>query len=214
MGIHRMGPPADLICALQAQTGLQDFIETGTYRGDTAAWAAEHFARVTTIELSPEFHAAAVTRFQSQPKVRALQGYSAAVLREVVPALSGPALFWLDAHWSGLDTAGRDSECPLLEEIELINAADSAAPHCILVDDARLFCAPPHRPHRAEQWPDLAATVNALRDGGRRYVALWQDVFVAVPEVARSFVIGWLQDEATAQREAEPNKSWWGKIRG
>src|SRR3954463_9288549 len=198
MGLYRMGPPEELILGLKTRLELQDFLETGTYRGDTAAWAAKHFPHVVTIELSPEFHGQAVERFRAQLNVRALNGNSAAVLRNVVPALTGSALFWLDAHWSGLDTAGRDAECPLLEEIGIINAARPT--HTVLVDDARLFCAPPPRPHRAEQWPDLATTVNALVAGQRRHVVLFDDVFVAVPHAEREFLTAWLQDQATAAR--------------
>jgi hypothetical protein len=206
-----MGPPEALILALQKRLGFGDFIETGTYRGDTAAWASAHFPRVATIELSPVFHAAAQARFRAQPAVRALQGESSAVLGEVVPALTGPALFWLDAHWSGLDTAGREIECPLLAEVTLINAAPLV--HTVLVDDARLFCIPPPRPHRAELWPDLAATVAALEAGGRRYVALWDDVFVAVPVAEREFLASGLQDLATAERNQGRLTRWWRKLR-
>ena len=206
-----MGPPEDLILALQQRLALGDFVESGTYRGDTAAWAAAHFARVTTIELSPAYCAAAQTRFRDQPGVRVLGGDSGAVLAAVIPALAGPALFWLDAHWSGLDTAGRETECPLLAEIALINAAPLT--HTLLVDDARLFCAPPPRPHRAEQWPDLAATVSVLGAGGARHVVLCDDVFVAVPAGEREFLTAWLQDEAAAVRPAGRLAQWWGKIR-
>lgn len=204
-----MGPPTDVILALQSRMRLEEFVETGTYRGETTAWAAEHFGRITTIELSPKFHAAAVERFRATPAVRVLNGTSAAVLREVVPALGGPAVFWLDAHWSGLDTAGRETECPLLEEIAIINAAPRE--HALLVDDARLFCAPPPRPHRAAEWPDLVSTVAALADGGRRYVALFQDVFIAVPNAQRDFLAGWLADFATAARDAEVRREKWWK---
>jgi hypothetical protein len=206
-----MGPPEALIMALQQRLGLGDFVETGTYRGDTAAWAAGHFPRVTTIELSPAYCAAAQTRFHDQPNVRVLGGDSSTVLREVVPALAGPALFWLDAHWSGLDTAGQEAECPLLAEIALINAAP--LPHVLLVDDARLFCAPPPHPHRAAQWPDLAATVSVLGAGGARHVVLWQDVFVAVPAAARELLNAWLQQEAGVARPAGRLAKWWEKIR-
>ncbi len=211
MGLHRMGPPETLVLALQRRLGLDDFIETGTYRGETAAWAAEHFARVTTVELFPELHTAAQVRFRAKPGVRALGGDSPAVLREIVPALAGAALFWLDAHWSGLGTAGREAECPLLEEITLINAVSRT--HTVLVDDARLFCAPPPRPHRAGHWPDLAATVSALGDRGRRHVVLFQDVFVAVPAGERDFLNAWLQDEAAAARPAGRLAQWWRKVR-
>jgi hypothetical protein len=210
MGIHRMGPPIDLILALQQRLGIHDFVETGTYSGDTAEWAAKHFARVATIELSPDFHAAAVKRFGAQPRVRALMGNSAAVLREVVPGLAGPTIFWLDAHWSGLNTAGREAECPLLEELAIVNAAPLT--HTVLVDDARLFCAPPPRPHLAEQWPDLANTVAALSGGDRRYVALIDDVLIAVPSADRRFVRDWLQDATTAAWALTGRKSWWQKL--
>ena len=211
MGLDRMGPPEALILALQKRLGLADFVETGTYRGDTAAWAAGHFSRVTTIELSPAFHAAAQARFHGRSEVRALQGDSSTVLQAVVPALAGPALFWLDAHWSGLDTAGREAECPLLAEIGLINASPLA--HVVMVDDARLFCAPPPRPHRAEQWPDLAATLAVLHDGGRRHVVLTEDVFVAVPAGIRDFLNEWLQDNAETARTEGRFARWWKKMR-
>ena len=211
MGLYQMGPPAALVLALKQHLGLDDFVETGTYQGRTAAWAAGHFPRVTTIELSPAFHAAAVTRFQAQPQVRPLCGGSTAVLREVVPPLTRPALFWLDAHWSGLDTAGREAECPVLEEIALLNA--SPLGHVILVDDARLFCAPPPRPHRAAHWPGLVAVAEALAAGGRRHVVLTQDVFVAAPAAAQEFLTNWFQDEAAKPPAGSRLGRWWRKLR-
>jgi hypothetical protein len=212
MGRYRMGPPEELVLALRRHVKTNDFIETGTYQGNTAAWAARHFESVTTIELSSAFHAKAELRFREHPNVRTLQGNSASVLRRIVPSLGGPAVFWLDAHWSGLDTAGHDSECPLLEEIAVIYA--SPCEHIILVDDARLFCAPPPRPHRAEQWPDLATTVSALGDGGRRHVLIVDDVFVAVPHRDREFLNNWLQDEVAMTPVEGRFQRWWKRIRG
>ncbi len=206
-----MGPPAELIFALQPRMKFDEFVETGTYLGETAAWAAAHFRRVTTIELSRQFHANAVERFRSQPHVRVLNGNSAAVLREIVPALARPTLFWLDAHWSGLDTAGREMECPLLDEIAIINAAPPV--HAVFVDDARLFFSPPPRPHCAAHWPDLATTVAALAASGARYVALFEDVLIAVPNAEREFVTARLQDESTVQRSKAQRPSWWKKLR-
>jgi hypothetical protein len=196
MGLYQMGPPAALTLALQQRLGIQDFIETGTFHGHTAAWAAGHFGRVTTVELSPAYHAAAQARFCAQSNVHTLAGDSVVALRAVVPNLITPAIFWLDAHWSGLDTAGHEAECPVLAEIALINASSLA--HVILVDDARLFCAPPPRPHRAEQWPGLAAMVAALAQEGRRHVIQFEDAFVAVPAGEREWLAGVLQDAPAA----------------
>jgi predicted O-methyltransferase YrrM len=39
---------------LKDRFDLLDFVETGTYFGTSAAWAAEHFRRVYTIEASEE----------------------------------------------------------------------------------------------------------------------------------------------------------------
>lgn len=210
MGQYHMGPPEALVLALQGRLRLDDFVETGTYRGDTAAWAARHFARVTTIELSPAYCAAAQARFREQPAVRVLGGDSSVVLGTTIAALSGPALFWLDAHWSGLDTAGQETECPLLTELALLNAVTTT--HVVMVDDARLFCRPPPRPHRAGLWPDLATTVARLQDNGRRHVVLLEDAFVAVPAAEREFIDAWLQDHATAAREGGLAR-WWKQLR-
>lgn len=206
-----MGPPVALILALKEKLRLDDFVETGTYRGDTAEWASEHFARVATVELSPEYYAAAVARFGAQPNVRVLQGDSGTRLRQLVAELQGPAVFWLDAHWSGLDTAGREAECPLIAELTILN--DAPHEHSLLVDDARLFAAPPPRPHRAEKWPDLGAVLDALRAGGRRHVVMFEDVLIAVPVAARSFLTEWLQDEIALQRAASGSATWWKKLR-
>lgn len=192
MGLYQMGPPAALTLALQRRLGMEDFIETGTFHGHTTAWAARHFARVTTIELSPTYHAAAQARFRAQPGVRVVAGDSVSALRTVVPVLTSPAIFWLDAHWSGLDTAGREAECPVLAEIALINASPLA--HVVLVDDARLLCAPPPRPLRSEQWPGLAAMVAALDQEGRRHVVLFEDAFVAVPANEKEWLAEVLQN--------------------
>ncbi len=191
MGQFRTGPPEALVLALGQNLGLREFVETGTYLGNTAAWAADHFERVTTIELSPKFHAAARDRFANRTSVQALQGASPAVLMGVVPKLASPALFWLDAHWSGFDTAGQEAECPVPEELALINR--SPLDHVVLVDDARLFCAPPPRPHRADHWPSLSTLVRAIEADGRRHVVLFEDVFVGVPQAQRAMLTDWLQ---------------------
>ncbi len=211
MGVVRVGPPEELVLKLQEILGLTEFIETGTFRGDTAAWAARHFARVCTIEWAQSYHTAAVERFRTTSNVQALRGHSTEVLQSLVPTLTAPALFWLDAHWSGGDTAGSEAECPVLAEISCI--AKSPLAHVILVDDARLFCAPPPRPHRATEWPDLATTVAALAGSGVRHVALIDDVLIAVPTAATAALTDFLQDLTTARNWEKGVAKWWRKFR-
>jgi hypothetical protein len=188
---------------------LEEFIETGTFQGATAAWAAANFARVTSIELSPAYHAAAQKKFVGQPTIRLVCGDSAAALAQIIKQLRQPSLFWLDAHWSGADTAGEKAECPVLGELELIN--ESSLQHVVLVDDARLFCAPPPSPHKADHWPSLSELISALSAGGRRHVVIYEDVFIAVPVEQRRFLDQWLQFQASASHR--PRFDWLAKMR-
>lgn len=55
-------------------------------------------------------------------KINFLFGDSKIILKNLISTLKGPIIFWLDAHWSGGDTYGYKDECPLLDEIKIINS--------------------------------------------------------------------------------------------
>jgi hypothetical protein len=114
------------------------FVETGTYSGETVQAGLSTFRRIWSIELSPEFAAAAKKRFASQPHVRIIHGDSGKLLREVVPQLDQPTLFWLDGHYCGDHTAKGATECPILSELDAVFSGHAAS-DVILIDDARLF---------------------------------------------------------------------------
>lgn len=96
---------------------------------------APRFAKCFTIELSPVVYERGAQRLATVPNVECLLGDSAAVLPTVLDRLDGPALFWLDAHFSGGDTAaGRD---PILSELETIYCRRDLGSHVVLIDDAR-----------------------------------------------------------------------------
>ena len=95
--------------------------------------------------------------------------------------MSIPAVFWLDAHWSGGETARGATECPVLGEIAAIRA--HSPEHAILVDDAALFLAPPPAPHRREDWPDIQILLRCLNTPPPEpYVVVFRDVLIAVPQ--------------------------------
>lgn len=114
------------------------FVETGTFRGDTAAWALDHFRQVYSIELSRELHEKCRERFAREDRVTLLQGDSAAVLGELLPKIDGRCFFWLDAHFSSGETACGEVSVPLIEELEII-AGHRRKDHIIVIDDCRLF---------------------------------------------------------------------------
>ena len=88
-------------------------------------------------------------------------------------------LFWLDAHWSGSQTYGEDDECPLLEELEII-LSSNLKNFAILIDDARLFLAPPPLPHNLEIWPSITDICRAVPDNYDLIVR--NDVIYIIPD--------------------------------
>jgi hypothetical protein len=195
MGILRQGPPEQIVLHLAERYRIGSFVETGTFLGNTAAWAARHFEQVYTVEFSETIYHQAAARHASIKNISFLYGDTRARLAEIVPLLGGPSLFWLDAHWSGGQTYGESDECPLLDEIDAIDRMRDDS--FILIDDARLFLAPPPRPHRAEQWPDLATVLAKLNQRAERYVVVLEDVIVATPGATRAALADYYQDLAT-----------------
>ena len=112
------------------------FVETGTYLGNTTAGAAHLFREVHTVELDEKLYKRATERFHASPNVTCHHGNSPDVLRTLAATISEPALFFLDAHWSGGVTAHGDVEVPLLEELEIIRRRPYD--DFIVIDDARL----------------------------------------------------------------------------
>jgi hypothetical protein len=127
-----------VIRAYAKRYGTTVLVETGTYMGDMIAAMEGDFASIYSIELSHELYQNARRRFAASPHVKLIHGDSAKALRSILPLLSGPALFWLDGHWSGGVTAHGEKETPIAEELDqLLDATDLG--HVILIDDARCF---------------------------------------------------------------------------
>jgi hypothetical protein len=96
-----------------------------------------HFDRLYSVELSEMLHRRAIERFRMEPSVRLRQGDSGQVVREILQDLHQPALFWLDAHYSGGLTARGSVDSPIIAELEAV--LDHGPAHVVLVDDARMF---------------------------------------------------------------------------
>jgi len=120
-----------------ARHGLRTLVETGTYRGDMVAAMRPFFDRIVSIELGESLARAATARFAGDPRVTILEGDSARVLPRVLEELGGPALFWLDGHFSGGETARGPVDSPLVAEFEAILSSRERR-HVVLIDDARL----------------------------------------------------------------------------
>jgi hypothetical protein len=106
-----------------------------------------YFDKIISIELSAELHAAAVKRFECDDKVVLLHGDSGDKIHDAIALVDSPALFWLDGHFSGGETALGPQHTPVMKELTTIHAGLQEI-HFILIDDARLFGHDPNYPTR------------------------------------------------------------------
>jgi hypothetical protein len=121
----------------QTMYGYRILIETGTYYGAMIYAQLNYFDFIYSIELSKELYEKASKRFKKYNKVHLYHGDSATELGKIMKDIAAPAIFWLDGHYSGGETAKGEKECPITDELEHI--LSQSLPHIILIDDARCF---------------------------------------------------------------------------
>lgn len=158
---------------------LRRLVETGTFLGDMLAAMRDTFDSLTSIELSEELHARATKRFVGDKKITLLLGDSKELLDEIAASIDQPALFWLDAHYSGEwhedfeETAGGDRSNPIFSELEAVFSSPHR--HVVFIDDARLF-------NGEDGWPHLAEVFDFVRQREpHREVFVADDIIRVLP---------------------------------
>lgn len=121
----------------QQLTKYSTLVETGTFMGDMIQSQLQNFDKIYSIELSEDYWKNAKELFKNEKKVELLKGDSGQVMHELVKQLNQPAVFWLDGHYSGGNTAKGEKLSPIYEELKAIFSTEIK--HCLLIDDARLF---------------------------------------------------------------------------
>lgn len=184
-------PPSGLPSAEEKRAILDDyrrryelttFVETGTLFGDTVESMRPHFHRVVSIELSEDLARRARERFAGCDNVTILQGDSGAMLANVLATLAGPALFWLDGHFSGafesrtrgfVSTARGELQTPVVKELAAV-LAHAEPGHVILIDDARLF-------EGTNDYPTLDALRAMIGPDADQRMSVARDIIRIVP---------------------------------
>lgn len=172
MGQHKMGIPEAEAEFIKKAFDLDTFVEGGTFKGETSKAMSSQFSKVYTIENSDYCYAIAKENLSNYSNVELLKGDTRTHLKSIVKD-NDNMLFWLDAHWSGGETYGEEDECPLIEELKIIY--DSKKHFVILIDDARLFAAPPPSPHKIEHWPTISDISRSIPKDWD--VLIYEDVF-------------------------------------
>ncbi|MEI8229667.1 MAG: hypothetical protein WCG83_00840 [Candidatus Peregrinibacteria bacterium] len=109
--------------ALIREQGIQTAVETGTYLGQTTRWLARRIPSVHTIEIQEKFATKARQSFRKFSNIQLHIDNSPNALRELIPKITSPVLFFLDAHWYDY--------WPILDEIQEIRK--SGIRKCIIV---------------------------------------------------------------------------------
>jgi FkbM family methyltransferase len=118
--------------------GLRIFIETGTYEGEMVAEVQKRFRTIHTIEIFEPLFRNAVEKFSGSSHIHVHHGSSEDLLPAILEMVDEPALFWLDAHYSGDGTGRGQVDSPIVKELQSI-FAHPVKDHVILIDDARQF---------------------------------------------------------------------------
>jgi hypothetical protein len=195
MGLQTFGFPSETVIWLSKLLDLNVFVEAGTFHGESALRASKIFSRVITIEKSSFLFMQSSKRLKRQPNIACYNGCTREHVTTHLRELDNP-LFWLDAHWSGGMTSGQKDECPILDELSLIFAKGLNC-FAILIDDARLFTAPPPRPHDRNQWPRIDELAKMIPDNCSMYIH--SDIIYILPSEFADDFSGFMQSLTTIE---------------
>ena len=200
MGLINFGVPEEEIEFLKHIMKLDVFVEGGTYKGGTAKSMGEKFRKIYTIEISDIMFEIAKENLKDTNNITLLKGDTREHLDSII-ANNENILFWLDAHWSGGDTYGEEDECPLIEELDIIFKYNKN--YVILIDDARLFLAPPPYPHNFNNWQSLTDIMKAIPESWE--LIEFEDVIYLFPKEINNEFKSFLQNIVTKQQQNNKN---------
>lgn len=150
------------------------WVETGTFMGATTRFLAELSPEVHTVEPAKKLFKRATRKF-SGTHVNVLNGTSEDIFPDLLPTLEGNICFWLDGHYSAGQTFKGDTDCPVEDELNAIEASlgnfDNIS---ILIDDVRCFLS------QSTDYSDYPS-IDYLVDWARSHDFDWrieQDIFI------------------------------------
>ena len=126
---------------LTKKYNLDNFVETGTYKGQTLESLQPYYKNLYSIEVCKELFNFNKEKFKNYDNVHLYLGDSAKIIKKIIPSVKESTLFWLDAH-------GPMTNNPILKELKSI--LKNCYNYIIVIDDLRLFDNHKHYPKREE----------------------------------------------------------------
>lgn len=210
MGVINFGINRELVEALAKNGAIDNFIETGTYLGETTVWASSIFKNVYTIEISEEIYKKTSIKYKDVSNINFYLGDSKDILPEIIPNIKGKALFWLDGHWCGRNTGGKFNECPIFMELD--QAVKTEDP-VILIDDLRYFLGPNPNDY-GENYPSLNNILKFLYSQlPNHFITVHDDTLICVPNYLQKTVdADWMKyynKRYPSTIKSMASKAWW-----
>lgn len=133
---------SEVISRYHIYRNIKNFIETGTYKGDTTIMSAKHFENVYTTEIVKELYEYSIKRAETErlSNIHFYLGDSTILLHDIMSHVKDQkCVFFIDAHQSGPDTGNnRQQLVPLMKELEVI-LTYPLGPSIFIFDDLRFF---------------------------------------------------------------------------
>ena len=152
------------------------WIETGTYKGETAFYLSKSSKHVISIEPDLKLFSAAKKGLSGAENVTILLGKSEEVFLDAIELADKDVNFFLDGHFSGGETFQADLPTPLVFELETISRVIHKFEKVVVViDDVRL-CR--HNVFEESGYPSLDFLVNWAQSNSMSWF-IENDMFVA-----------------------------------
>jgi len=150
-----------------------NWIETGTYLGETSFYLSKCFSHVTTIEPNADLYKRAKAKYKDIKNIEFILGASETRFEQAMQNHSGKLNIFLDGHYSGGITSRTDYTTPLLIEL------DTIVSHIDRFDEIRLFiddirCMNPEIEEFSE-YPSLNLVLNKI-NGISANVSIQHDI--------------------------------------
>ena len=166
----------DIVKSYINRTNSSIFVETGTFTGATLDYIAR-MKGVTcySIEIDKSYHERAQVILGGRVNINLILGDSSLELSKLLEKIEQPAVFWLDAHYSGGLTGRGDLDSPISAELGAI-LDHPIKRHVILIDDARDF-------NGTDGYPFLSDVLATFNDHSHYQAEVSADIIRITPRL-------------------------------